>query len=351
MRFSEILVAAAATVTFIPFVRATFPVTGDMYCRAVTQAKLSRCDSNDLCTFGNEMDSKYSCSQLTIDEATRIYQQNVARIRECQELAVFFPEQYSAFLIVELQRTMPVYDIANHFFRNPTNMGILEPILNILLYIPNNILNDQMEWANGVYVEKALQCRDEVGKYIVYVNDHARAWIAVLDLLGVSDYLIQYTLEENLKIGLTELYKYTNLSGYMVFSIEESLHLFALIKGFHEQGLTADPRFPKMQLAIVESLFKHQACLKPEFAVAQNGYYTPVNFSAWSKLIEFIQEHHGADELDPLPQADRIIEELKNMNQGDSTFDNPIMLDILTGLISGATGIEMPPTDHVAGSW
>ena len=93
--------------------------------------------------------------------------------------------------------------------------------------------------------------------------------------------------------GLTELCKYTALSRHMEFSIEKSLHLFMVIKRFHEQGLTSDPRFPNMQLAIVNSLLSIQACLKPEFAIAQSGYDTPVEFSAWSNVVNLFEGIHA----------------------------------------------------------
>ena len=63
----SIVVAAAATSVLVPFANGTAPVTGDLYCKALTQDGASRCNNNDLCTYGNGMDPKYSCSQSVID--------------------------------------------------------------------------------------------------------------------------------------------------------------------------------------------------------------------------------------------------------------------------------------------
>ena len=239
-------------------------------------------------------------------------------------------------------------------------MKVLEPILNIVLYIPE-VMNSGAMYEPREYRERLYEarCRDEVGEYINNPNDYAYACIAVLDNIGVPYDLIRSTLEDNLlKINLTNLYKYLALSRHMILSITERINLFALIKRFHERGLTTDPRFPGMQDAIVYSLFRLEACLKPEFAIAQPGYYsTPVNFSAWINVVYCIRlKYPGAVGAlsEQLPSAAKIIDMFTDDGQigvipqyprEELYVDNPIMLDILIGLMSGA-GITMPPSDY-----
>ena len=259
MRFLESFIAATAAVFLIPLVNGTAGViTGDEYCQALTQLRASRCDSNDLCTLENGMDPKDSCSQSTIAEATRIYQENIGGTLPYGELRHIFSERYEDFL--SLSHSSHDVDwffswtIRSYLNYKPENMNLLQPILNMILYIPCGNVYDDVE----ITMHRSnFELRKEVAENMYYFLDHAYA-IAVLDMIGVPDDLIRYTVEENLWIELRELYEYTTLSNYMVFSIEERLHLFELIKRFHERGLTTDPRFPKTRLAIVYSLLKIQ---------------------------------------------------------------------------------------------
>ena len=139
MRFQEILVAAA-TVALLPYANGTVSVTGDEYCQALTQDGASRC-IDDLCTFSNGMDPKYSCCQSVIDEATRIYEDNAAGIRNFAR--GWFPERYIDFL-----RYIPIGHggegrmIASYIQNHPGKF--LKSILNIVLYIPVNIIRDSI---------------------------------------------------------------------------------------------------------------------------------------------------------------------------------------------------------------
>ena len=145
----------------------------------------------------------------------------------------------------------------------------------------------------------------------------------------------------------------------MVFSIEESLHLFQLIKKFHERGLTTNPRFKKLQFGIVNSLFNMQTCLKPEWALSQNGFNRPVNFAAWSNVVKFIQNQWPEVVMGhyTFPSAEVIIGiflDDGNTNdygyyyESDLIYDfDPINKAILKGLISGA-GIAIPPDEDVS---
>ena len=107
-----------------------------------------------------------------------------------------------------------------------------------------------------------------------------------------------------------------------------------------------------MLTAIFYSIFMTRAVLKPELAIAQNGYYTPVDFSAWINVVNSVKEKLPPGVVDwsgTLPSAAEII--------GICTFDaylspsfcveHQIWLDILTGLVSGAS-IEMPLDDRFA---
>ena len=203
------------------------------------------------------------------------------------------------------------------------------------------------------------KCRIEVCEY----KNMAYESIAMLGMIGVPDDMIRNTLVENLRIKMTELmelFKYTILSAHIYFSIEDSLRLFELIKRFHKLGLTTDPRFPNMRLAIVRSLFLHKACLKPEIVIAQNWFYsTPVNFSAWTNIVDSIKERFPeVDEHESLPPASQIINIFTNHEQfvddhRTHYYDiksiyvdtNPTMMDILTGLIVGA-GMTIPPAEN-----
>ena len=275
-----------------------------------------------------------------------------------------FPEYYRSFLGLWLCNG-PV-SLYHYFDAHPSHIEVVKPILNIVLYIPSiwpiqesvSIVAKQDVWTS------------QVCEYYHISNDYAYACIAVLGMIVVPEDLIRSTLETNLTSKeLEELYKYTNLHSYMNFNIGESLHLFKLIKRFHERGLSTDPRFPNMQLAIINSLFKFQTWLKPEYAVAQTGYYNPVNFSAWTNVVNLwanlirIEYNQVVDfEHEPLPPVADIINIFRKRGQfvtGDrnTNYDmnsiyvnNPIMKDILTGLINGA-GMEMPTLeydDHVA---
>ena len=128
----------------------------------------------------------------------------------------------------------------------------------------------------------------------------------------------------------------------MKFSIEESLHFFALIKRFHKRGYTTEPRFENMQLAIDDSLYNPGAVLKPEFSVAQIDQYTPVNFLAWINVVNSIKEEfHIPDLCEPLPPVADILNIFKYTGREHTLFPN----FILRGLFDGA-GIEMPPAKH-----
>ena len=226
MRFLKSIGPAVFTASFA---NGSDSLIGNRYCRALTQNKASRC-IDDLCTFENGLDPKYSCSQASIEDATRIYEVNVSRIRQYTGFVREFPKQYREFLIdsdADLGHVLSM----TLLLPEPGLMEFLEPILNIVLYIPNNILRVKMseEW------EWLSQIRDEVVNYKFSDNDHAYACIAVLGMIGIPVHLIRYTLEGNLRLELTELYKYTTLSDYMAFSIEERLLVFELIKQFHKQ--------------------------------------------------------------------------------------------------------------------
>ena len=350
MRFQESIIAAA-TVVLIPFANGTASVTGDEFCKALVQDRASRC-VDDLCTFGNGMEPKYSCSQSDIDNATRIYDNYVAGTN-------MFPSEYSHFLTISRDIGFRGR-VRGHIMGTRLHINVFLSILNVFLYIPNNIWDIMKVGILREPKREWEEFRDEVDRYIQKASDHSYACIAVLDIIGVPVDLIRYTLLDNLMLGLTELYKYTILSRQMYFSVEESLHLFALIKNFHERGLSANPEFHFMRLAIANSLFKIQACLKPEFAVAQKGYITPVNFSAWSNLVNSIRGMYPnviLNDHEPLLLAEDIINTFTNDHAYDynnyysdsrelTSVQNPLMLDILTGLITGA-GMEMPRDDHV----
>ena len=337
MRFLENFVAAATVVTFV---NGTTPVTGHQYCKALTQDRASRCE-NGLCTFNNGLNPKYSCSYDRIEYDTRIYQNNVVDIlRKANDLDHVFRKQYSDFLRYTINVNnaprLPGYLLRNQL------MEILAPILNIVLFIPNGLLRDSILMEYREDPKLLSQIKDEVVRY----RFSAYGCIAVLGMIDVPDRLIRHTLEENLSVELTELYKYTTLSHHTVLSIEESLHLFELIKRFHQQGLTTNPRFHYMTRAIMWSLFTRQACRKPEFAIAQNYHTMPVDFSKWGNVVEAIKRRYPqvTDWHDSLPEAAQIIDIFTDKVH----VDNPMLMDILTGLINGA-GITMPPpADHVA---
>ena len=120
MRFLESLVAAT-TVCLVPFANGTASETADWYCQALVQVRNSRC-VDGLCTFGNAMTPKYSCSQSVIDEATRIYEENVGGIRNHDpDLDSLFPEEYSDFL----GRCNMEYIIYEYLRDNPAQMRVL----------------------------------------------------------------------------------------------------------------------------------------------------------------------------------------------------------------------------------
>ena len=324
MRFLESFVAAA-TVVLIQCANGTGSVNAGEYCKALTEDGGSSCNNQYLCTFSNGMRPKYSCSQNAIDEATRTYEDNVAGIRDNPKFAPLFP-QYSDFLN-NIKLDLPGTTFIGYFDENPGQIKVLKYILNIVMYIPNNIGWGLM--VSGIPVgtpgnnEQESQFRGEVVDNINPTKEHAYESIAILDMIGVPNDVINYTWKENLMAltGLIEIYKYTSYSRHMLLSIEERLHLFALIKRFHEQVLTTDPRLPRLQLAIVDSL---RYCMKPESVYAQNGYYeTPVNFSAWSNVVNSIKSL--------IPAVLKIERE-------------PLPLDIIKGLITGA-GMKIPPSD------
>ena len=203
-------------------------VTGDEYCRALTNDEASRCNSNDLCTYGNAMTPKYSCSRSTIDESTSIYQQNPVNLRHNTDIAPFFPKQYIDFLKHSREidgRAVYLYAASTRYEFEP-----VRAILNIFLYIPGimgRIKVPKYE-REGLYEEWLV--REEFEKNIKTFEDPAYECIALLGIIGVPDDLIRYTLEENLMMGLIKLYKYTILPQYIELSIEESLNFFALIR-------------------------------------------------------------------------------------------------------------------------
>ena len=229
MRFLKSIGPAVFTASFA---NGSDSLIGNRYCRALTQNKASRC-IDDLCTFENGLDPKYSCSQASIEDATRIYEVNVSRIRQYTEFDSYFTEQYRDFLM-HLDANEG-WLLSAYLLSKPGLMELLEPIFNIVLYIPNNILRDKMSMGSRDEPEWLSQIRDEVVRYKFSDNDHAYACIAVLGMIGIPVHLIRYTLEGNLRLELTELYKYTTLSDYMAFSIEERLLVFELIKQFHKQ--------------------------------------------------------------------------------------------------------------------
>ena len=98
--------------------------------------------------------------------------------------------------------------------------------MDILLYIPTDLLPDDDLSHGGRGYEEESQYRDEIGENILDDYGYAYACIAVLEMIGVPDHLIRYSIQENLKSFLMELYKYTFLSRYMKVSMEEKLRLF-----------------------------------------------------------------------------------------------------------------------------
>ena len=109
-------------------------------------------------------------------------------------------------------------------------MNVLKPISNIILYIPSFLTL----LTSGMTIPKQDERTSQVVEYIKIAKDHAYACIAVLDMIAVPEHMIRSTLEENLMMGQTELVKYTTLSSYMIFSIEEGLHLFKLRDSMNE---------------------------------------------------------------------------------------------------------------------
>ena len=96
------------------------------------------------------MERKYSCSQSTIDGATMIYDKNNNDIREyCHLLYGCFREEYSDFLRCDVRRDICTYTGRRYAFSilggSCTRSLALEPIFNIVLYIPNNILKACMK--------------------------------------------------------------------------------------------------------------------------------------------------------------------------------------------------------------
>ena len=173
MRFLENLVAAA-NIARIPFANGTASNTANLYCKALTDDRNSRCNNNDLCTFGNGMIPKYSCSQSAIEEATGIYQKNAAHIRQYPGLYDVFPEQYSDYL--RDINDGGTFEAGKYLEEDPENMKVLQPILSILLYIPYNVDYDNFlveDYYRGSYPIKELQLRDEVVEIIFKYNDHA----------------------------------------------------------------------------------------------------------------------------------------------------------------------------------